>query len=125
MHRFVILLTFGHHGIDFRFAQNVRPVVPDHRTVTGITENPYDPVLGRKRLLEPSAVQTDDFPIHFTLEFHVIFLPRRAVNGFDLTKSSRCSVRVDVPLTIVMSDVFPFFVRSINRSGGDDAHDFI
>ena len=113
MHRFVILLTFGHHSIDFRFAQDVRPVVPDHRTVADITENPYDPILGLKRLLEPSAVQTDDFPIHVVAVFDV----RYAIYVIDLTKSSRPSVRVDVPPTIVMTDVFPFIQRPI-----DDAH---
>ena len=88
MHRFVILLTFGHHRIDFRFTQDVRPVVADHRTVADIGENPYDPILGRKRLFELSIVQTDDFPIHFTVEFHEIFVPLRVGIGFDLTKSS-------------------------------------
>ena len=110
MRRFVILLTFGHHRIDFRFAQDVRPVVPDHRTVADITENPYDPILGRKRLLEPSAVQTDDFPIHGAVEFQV----RCIIYVLDLTKSDRSSVRVDVPPTIVMTNVFPFIQRPID-----------
>ena len=104
MRRFVILLTFGHHGIDFSFAQDVRPVVPDQRTVADINENPYDPILGRKRLLEPSAVQTDDIPIHFVVLFDVGY----TVYVIDLTKSSRPSVRVDDHPPIVMTDVFPF-----------------
>ena len=124
MRRFVILLSFGRHGIDFRFAQDVRSVVSDHSTVADIGENPYDPILGRKRLFEPSAVQTNEFPIHFTVEFHEIFVPRSIEIGFDLTKSSRPGVRADVPPTLVMTDIFPFFVRSIGCSGGDDAHDF-
>ena len=110
MRRFVILLTFGHHGIDFRFAQDVRPVVPDHQTVADISENPYDPILGRKRLFEPSAVQIDDFPIHGAVKFQV----RCIIYVLDLTKSSRPGVRVDVPPTLVMSDVFPFIQRSID-----------
>ena len=110
MRRFVILLTFGHHGIDFGFAQDVRPVVPDHRTVADITENPYDPILGRKRLFEPSVVQTDDFPIHPAVEFDV----RGRIYVLDLTKSSRTGVRVDVPPTLVMSDIFPFIQRPID-----------
>ena len=96
----------------------------DHRTVADITENPYDPILGRKRLLEPSVFQTDDFPILVTVEFHVIFVPPRAGNVFDLMKSSRPGVRVDVPPTLVMMDVFPFFVLSFGRFWCDDAHDF-
>ena len=110
MRRFVILLTFGHHSIDFRFAQDVRPIVADHRTVADIGENPYDPILGRKRLLEPSVVQTDDFPIYGAVEFQV----RCTVYVLDLTKSSRTGVRVDVPPTLVMSDVFPFIQRPID-----------
>ena len=110
MRHFVILLSFGHHSIDFRFAQDVRPVVPDHRTVTDITENPYDPILGRKCLLEPSAVHTDDFPIHGAVEFEV----RYTVYVLDLTKSGRTGVCVDVPSTLVMSDVFPFIQRPID-----------
>ena len=110
MCRFVILLTFGHHGIDFGFAQDVRPIVADHRTVADITENPYDPILGRKCLLEPSVVQTDDFPIHGAVEFDV----RGRIYVLDLTKSSRTGVRVDVPPTLVMSDVFPFIQQPID-----------
>ena len=110
MRRFVMLLTFGHHGIDFRFTQDVRPVVPDHRTVTNITENPYDPILGRKRLFEPSAVQTDDFSIHVVAVFDVKY----TVCVIDLTKSGRPGVRVDVSPTIVMTDVFPFIQRPID-----------
>ena len=109
MRRFVILLSFGHHGIDFCFSQDIRPIVADHRTVAHITENPYDPILGRKCLLEPSAVQTDDFPIHGAVEFDV----RGRIYVLDLTKSSRNGVRVDVPPTLVMSDVFPFIQRPI------------
>ena len=110
MRRFVILLTFGHHGIDFGFAQDVRPVVPDHRTVADITEKSYDPILGRKRLFKPSAVQTDDFPIHPTVEFDV----RGRIDVLDSPKSSRPGVHVDVPPTLVMSDIFPFIQRSID-----------
>ena len=110
MRRFVILLSFGHHGIDFGFAQHVRPIVADHRTVADITENPYDPILGRKRLFEPSVVQTDDFPIHRAVEFDVW----DRIDVLDLTKSSRPGVRVNVPPTLVMSDVFPFIQRPID-----------
>ena len=109
MRRFVILLSFGHHGIDFGFAQDIRPIVPDHRTVADITEKSYGPILRRKCLLEPSAVQTDDFPIHGAVEFDV----RYTVYVLDLTKSSRPGVCVDVPPTLVMSDVFPFIQRPI------------
>ena len=109
MRRFVILLSFGHHGIDFGFAQDVRPIVAYHRTVADITENPYDPILGRKCLFEPSVVQTDDFPIHRAVEFDV----RGRIDVLDLTKSSRTGVRVDVPPTLVMSDVFPFIQQPI------------
>ena len=110
MCRFVILLSFGHHGIDFGFAQDIRAIVADHRTVADITENPYDPILGRKRLFEPSVVQTDDFPIHGAVEFDV----RGRIYVLDLTKSSRTGVRVDVPPTLVMSDVFPFIQQPID-----------
>ena len=110
MRRFVILLSFGRHGIDFGFAQDIRPIVADHRTVADITEKSYDPILGRKRLLESSVVQTDDFPIHGAVEFDV----RGSIYVLDLTKSSRTGVRVDVPPTIVMSDVFPFIQRPID-----------
>ena len=110
MRRFVILLSFGHHGIDFGFALDVRPIVPDHRTVADITEKSYDPILGRKCLFEPSVVQTDDFPIHGAVEFDV----RGRIDVLDLTKSSRTGVRVDVPPTLVMSNVFPFIQRTID-----------
>ena len=110
MRRFVIQLSFDHQGIDFCFPQDVRPIVADHRTVTDITENPYDPILGRKFKLEPSAVQTDDFPIHGAVEFDV----RYTVYVLDSTKSSRTGVRVDVPPTLVMSDIFPFIQRPID-----------
>ena len=109
MRRFVILLFFGHHSIDFGFAQDIRPVVADHRTVADITEKSYDSILGRKRLLEPSAVQTDDFPIHGAVEFDV----RYTVYVLELTKSSRTAVCVDVSPTLVMTNVFPFIQRRI------------
>ena len=80
------------------------------RTVADITENPYDPILGRKRLFEPSVVQTDDFPIHRAVEFDV----RGRIYVLDPTKSSRTGVRVDVPPTLVMSDVFPFIQQPID-----------
>lgn len=118
MCRFLILLTFGHHRIDFGFAQDVRPIVPYHRTVTDITENPYHPELGRKRLIEPSAVETDDFLIHGVVEFYVIV----PVYARDLTKSSRSGVRVDVTPPLVMSNVSTFFVRSNGRAWSDDPH---
>ena len=107
MCRFVILLTFG---------QDVRPVVPYHRTVTDIAEKPYHLVLGRKRLLKPSAVETDDFPIDGVVEFHVIV----SVYAQDLTKSSRSGVRVDGTPPLVMLNVSTFFVRSIGRAWRDD-----
>ena len=110
MRRFVILLSFGHHGIDFGFAQDVRPIVADDRTVADITEKSYDSILGRKRLFEPSVVQTDDFPIHGAVEFNV----RGRIDVLDLTKSSRTGLRVDVPPTLVMSNVFPFIQRPID-----------
>ena len=90
------------------------------RTVTDITENPYHLVLGRKRLLEPSAVETDDFPIHLVVEFHVI-VPVYAEN---LTKSSRSSVLVDGKPPLVMSNVSTFYVSSVGRAWSDDPHVF-
>ena len=82
-------------------------------------------ILRHKHQLEPSTIETNNFPSHFVVRFHVgTDRSIHMVNGIHLTKSIRSCFQCDVYTTIIITDVITFFVRSIGRSWCDDTHVF-